>query len=139
MNMFRPTKAKTVAEYLKALPKERQEILKVLDALIRRSSPKFKPYFAHNMIGYGKFPYLNYKKEKGMWPIVALASQKNYVSIYVCAVEKGHYLAEQYKKKLGKVSVGRSCIRLKKLEDVHLPALRTLLKAAAKRPGLVLS
>ena len=82
------------------------------------------------MLGYGSIPYKNYKKEIIDWPIVSLASQKNYISIYVCATEDGKYLAESYKDKLGKVSVGKSCIRFKKLEDLNLPALKELLKKA---------
>ena len=70
-------------------------------------------------------------------PIVALASQKSYISVYVCAVDKGKYLAETHAKDLGKVSVGRSCIRFRKLEDVHLPTLKKVIRAAAKKPGLV--
>lgn len=78
----------------------------------------------------------NYKKEIIDWPIVALASQKNYVSLYVCAIEDGEYLAEKYKSKLGTVSVGKSCIRFKKLEDLNLPELEQVIKLAAKNPGI---
>ena len=58
------------------------------------------------------------------------------MSIYVCAVVEGKYLAETYAKELGKVSVGKSCIRFKKLEDVHLPTLKKLIVLAAENPGL---
>jgi hypothetical protein len=88
------------------------------------------------MLGYGTFPYLNNKKEKLEWPVIALANQKNYISLYVCALDKGQYIAEKHKKELGKVSVGKSCIRFKKLEDVNLPVLKKVLQLAAKSPGL---
>ncbi len=134
--MFKPVKAKTVAEYLNAVPKERKEAIEFLHAFIQKSVPKLKPHFAYNMLGYGSFPYKNYKKELISWPVVALANQKNYISIYVCAVDKGKYIAEKFKKELGKVSVGKSCIRFKKLEDVNLVALKQVLKLAVKFPGL---
>ena len=89
------------------------------------------------MLGYGSFRYKNYKKEMIDWPVVALASQKSYVSLYVCAVVDGEYVAEAHKEKLGTVSVGKSCIRLKKLSDLDLDALATVLKIAEKNPGLV--
>jgi len=108
MNMFKPTKAKTAKEY-----------------------------FMYNMPGYGSFKYKNYKKETLDWPIIALASQKNYISLYICAVEDGEYIAEKYKDELGKVSVGKSCIRFKKIEDLHLTALKKVIRLAAKSPGLV--
>lgn len=137
MNMFKVTKAKTVKEYLASVPKERQILISFLHSFIQKAAPKLKPHFAYNMLGYGSFPYRNYKKELISWPVVALANQKNYVSVYVCAVDKGKYVAEKYKKELGKVSVGKSCIRFKKIEDVNLPVLKKVIQQAARNPGLV--
>ena len=77
-----------------------------------------------------------YKKETIQWPIVAVANRKNYVSIYVCAVQNGEYVAEKMQQALGKVSVGKSCIRVKKLADINLDALKEVLLLAAKYPGL---
>lgn len=136
MNMFKATKANSVASYLAQVPKERKELVIFLHNFIKKSVPKLKPHFAYNMLGYGTFPYLNNKKEKLEWPVIALANQKNYISLYVCALDKGQYIAEKHKKELGKVSVGKSCIRFKKLEDVNLPVLKKVLQLAAKSPGL---
>jgi len=134
--MFKPTKAKSIKEYLDALPPERREPIEFLHAMIQKVSPKLKPHFASNMLGYGSFPYKNYKKEPIEWPVIALASQKQYMSLYVCAIQNGKYIAETYKKDLGKVSVGRSCIRFKKLSDLNLVTLKKVIKAAEKSPGL---
>lgn len=136
--MFKPTKAKSVKEYIAALPKERQDIIRFLHNFIQKCAPKLKPHFAYNMLGYGSFPYRNYKKQMIQWPIISLASQKNSISLYVCAMVDGKYLVEKFKNELGKVSVGKSCIRFKKLEDVNLLVLKNLIKQAAKKPGLTL-
>jgi hypothetical protein len=136
MNMFKPTAAKTVNEYLAAVPEARRESVLALHKFIQKAAPKCKPYFATNMIGYGKFKYLNYKKETIDWPIIALANQKQYISVYVCSVVDGEYVAEKHKKELGKVKVGRSCISFKRLEDVNLPELGRVLEIAARHPGL---
>ena len=134
--MFKPSKATTVKEYLDAVPAERKELIDFLHDFIQKSAPSLKTFFAYNMLGYGKFPYVNYKKEPIEWPVIALANQKNYVSIYVCSVVDGEYVAEKHKDELGKVSVGKSCIRFKKLEDVNLDVLKKVIKIAEKRPGL---
>ncbi len=136
MNMFKKTKVETVIEYLAAVPEGRKEDILALHAFIQKSVPMLEVYFAYNMIGYGKFKYQNYKKETIDWPIIALANQKQYISIYVCSVVDGEYVAEKHKDALGKVKVGRSCISFKKLEDINLPALSRVLKIAAKHPGL---
>ena len=137
MNMFKPVKAKTVKEYFDMLPKERVAPMKFLHAFIQKTSPKLKSNFMYNMPGYGSFKYKSYKKEMLDWPVISLASQKNYISLYVCAVDHGEYIAEKHKKELEKVSVGRSCIRFKKVEDLNLKTLEKVIKLAAKSPGLV--
>lgn len=138
MNMFKPTKATTVKGYLDAVPEDREELVRFLHAFIQKAAPSLKAHFAYNMLGYGSFPWRNHKKEPITWPVVALANQKNYVSIYVCSIVDGKYLAEAFKDELGKVSVGKSCIRFKRLEDVNLPALKQVLRTAAKHPGLAI-
>lgn len=137
MNMFKGVKAKNVKEYLDNVPAERKDIINFLHQFIQKTAPSLKPHFAYNMLGYGSFKYKNYKKQEMDWPIVALANQKNYVSVYVCAVDNGEYIAEKNKDKLGKVSVGKSCIRFKKLDDVNLDELKKVIKLAVKNPGLV--
>lgn len=135
--MFKPVKAKSVKEYFDTLPVERREPMEFLHKFVQETAPSLKPNFIYNMPGYGSFKYKNYKKEIMDWPTIALASQKNYMSLYVCAVDKGEYLAEKYKDELGKVSVGRSCIRFNKLDDLNLDVLKKIIKLAAKSPGLV--
>ena len=136
--MFKPTKAKTVKEYLASVPEDRKKTILFLHNFIQKSVPTLKSHFANNMLGYGSFPYKNYKKEMIKWPVVALATQKNYISLYVCAIIDGQYVAEKYEKALGKVSVGKSCIRFKKLEDINFPTLKKVIKEAAKNPGLTM-
>jgi len=137
MNMFKPVRARTAQEYIAGLPSDRKTTILALDKLIRATAPSLKRHFAYNMLGYGAFKYKNYKGDIIDWPTVALASQKQYVSLYVCALDGKTYLAEKFKKELGKVSVGKSCVRFKKLEDLHLPTVKKVLKLAAKKPGLV--
>ncbi|MBP9691562.1 DUF1801 domain-containing protein [Candidatus Woesebacteria bacterium] len=136
--MFKKVKAETVEEYLEEVPADRKETVLFLHNFIQKAVPSLKPHFAHNMLGYGVFPYKNYKKEKIEWPVIALANQKQYISMYVCAMIDGEYLAEKYKQELGHVNVGRSCIRFTKIENVHLPILQKLLQEAEKHPGLVM-
>lgn len=135
--MFKPIKAKSVKEYIASVPTAQKEAIVFLHKFIQKAVPKLKAHFANNMLGYGSFPYLNYKKEKIDWPVIALAAQKHYISIYVCSIVDGEYVVEVHKKELGKVKVGRSCVSFKKLEDVNLPVLKRILKIAQKHPGLV--
>lgn len=108
--------------------------LRYLDKLIREIAPGLKPKLATNMgggtaLGYGMMPYQSSAmKEPGEWPLVAIAAQKNYMALYLCAVIDGKYVAEANKAKLGKASIGKSCIRFKRLEDLNLEIVGDILK-----------
>jgi hypothetical protein len=117
---------------------EREAMLRELDSFIQKAAPKIKPVLFGGMtgkwLGYGMMPYQSKSmKEPGEWPVIAVANQKNYISLYVVYVENGEYVAEKYKDTLGKVSVGKSCIRFKKFEDLNLDGLNRLIKMVASR------
>ena len=136
MNMFAKNDAKSVDEYLLMIPDDHKAAIDFLHDFIQKAVPKLKPYFAANMIGYGSFYYLDSKKQKKDWPIISLANQKNYISIYVCTVVADKAAAEKYKKELGKLSKGVTCIRFKKIEEINLETLKIVLKLAEKNPGV---
>jgi hypothetical protein len=64
------------------------------------------------------------------WFIAGLAAQKNYITVFVTAVEEGAYLAERYADRLGKVKVGRTTVSFKRLADVDLKVLLELIRRA---------
>ncbi len=128
--MFKPTAAKTPEDYLNMLPEpEKSETKKVFN-LIKEEMPNDKPYIISGIIGFRSGHYKTKSGREGDWPLIALASRKNYISFYVCAAEGKEYIAEKYKNELPKASIGRSCIRFKKLEDVNENVLRKIIKEA---------
>lgn len=139
MNMFKPSKAKTIDEYIDSIAEPRKTEIIELDKLIRHTLPNCKPIFAVNMLGYGPLPYRFANGKMGEWPLIALASQKNYISLYVCSVKDGTYITEFYKKDLPKADIGKSCVRFKSLSDVDLEVIMKMLKQAEKVGGLVYS
>ena len=54
------------------------------------------------------------------------------MSLYICAAEDGGYLAEQNAERLGKVSVGKSCVRFTKLDNLDLDVAAELCRRAVK-------
>lgn len=123
--------AATPDEYF-ALAGDREVALRELDRLIRSEAPALKREMltseTMNMVGYGMFHYKSISGREGDWPVIALANQKNYMSLYLCATEDGKYMAEANASELGKVSVGRSCVRFKKLENLNLDTVKKILQ-----------
>jgi hypothetical protein len=121
------TKARTPREYIATLPEPRKKEIAELNTLIRKATG-LKPIMFWGMIGYGKFRYKYATGREGEWCSVALASQKNYISLYACMAKDGHYIAELYRPQLPKANIGKSCIRFRRLSDVDLKVLARLLK-----------
>lgn len=126
------TRAKTISEYIKLLKEPRKSQIKAIHSMIRKSAPDLKPWLYGNIISYGKYHYKYASGREGDWMVVGLASQKNYISVYICMMEGDEYIPEKYKDDIGKVSVGKSCIRFKKLEDINLKMLEKLIIKAEK-------
>jgi hypothetical protein len=84
------------------------------------------------MLGYGRFHYRYPTGNEGDASLVALASRKNYISLYVLAADERGYLAEQYVERLPKASIGKSCVRFKRLSDVDLDVVRELIADAGR-------
>ena len=113
----------------------REEELRRVDELIMAAAPgidrQLFPVGASAMLGYGLMPYKpRSAKEATLWPLLSLAAQKRHLSLYVCAVVDGAYLAEARADRLGKVSCGKSCIRFTSLDQLDAAELGSLVRDA---------
>jgi hypothetical protein len=113
----------------------REEELRRVDALVTAAAPgidrQLVPMGSGRMLGYGLMPYRpKSARETTLWPLIALAAQKRHLSVYVCAVVDGQYLAEARAERLGTVSCGKSCIRFTALGKVDEAELTALLRDA---------
>ncbi|HET6744655.1 MAG TPA: DUF1801 domain-containing protein [Candidatus Limnocylindria bacterium] len=82
------------------------------------------------IIGYGRYTYRGRSGAEGEWFIVGLASQKNYLSLYVNGAEDGMSLAKRYAERLGKVKASSGAVTFKRLADVDLDVVVELVRRA---------
>lgn len=82
----------------------------------------FKTNSGKTMIG---FKYIDY--QDGVWPVVSIASQKNNISVYLFAFEDNDYIVDKYGQPFGKSNIGKSCIRIKKLNKERKECLEVML------------
>ena len=126
--MFGTTTAKTHEEYIEMVDEPKRSELLQLHNLISESMPNQEQWIVSGILGFGKFHYKGKSKGcEGEWFRVGLAANKTGMSIYMCVGDKDGYLPEQAKERIGKATVGRSCIRFKKLSDINLPVVEELL------------
>ncbi|MGD0546096.1 MAG: DUF1801 domain-containing protein [Candidatus Acidiferrales bacterium] len=128
-------KVGTPAEYLAKLDEPRKSEIAALDKMIRKLAPKLAPFIHAGMLAYGPYHYKYASGREGDWFRIGLASNKNYMSLYICAMDGKTYVAEKFKKQLPKASIGKSCVRFKRLSDLDEAALAKLIRAGAQQPG----
>lgn len=118
------SKAKTVSEYLKSLPKDRRDSLSLVRKEIKKNLPKeIVEVMNWGMISY-ELPLKIHPDTYNGKPLMyaALASQKNYMAVYLSNIYGDKKIQEwfekEYKKSGKKLDMGKCCVRFKKLEDL---------------------
>jgi hypothetical protein len=127
-------KVGTPAEYLAKLDEPRKSEVAALDKMIRKLAPELAPFIHAGMLAYGPWHFKYESGREGDWFRIGLASNKNYISLYICAMDGKTCVAEKFKKQLPKASVGKSCVRFKRLSDLDQAALAKLIREGAKPP-----
>lgn len=80
-----------------------------------------------SIIGFGKYHYRSERsKQEGDWPLVGFSPRKAAISLYVYSGMPEH---EYLLANLGKFTMGKACIYVKKLSDIDLEVLKTLILA----------
>lgn len=120
----RPSSA-SVDHFLDAIddPQRRRDahtIRRLLEAITKADACMW----GANMIGCGTYKrtYANGSTEE--WMLVAFAPRSDRITLYIAPGADGH---ESLLAQLGKYKAGKGCVHIKRLEDVQLPVLETLL------------
>jgi Domain of unknown function (DU1801) len=121
----------SVDDYLASLPDDRRDTVTRVHEVVTHAVPELEVRMWKAFIGYGSYHYRYASGREGDWFPIGLTNNKSYVSLYFCAAEDDGYLAEKNEDRLGKVSVGKSCVRFKKLDDLNLDVVAELAKRVA--------
>lgn len=79
-----------------------------------------------SIIGFGVWHYKSERsKQEGDWPLVGFSPRKAAISLYVTMGQKGQ---DHLLEKLGKFTMGKACIYVKKLDDINIEVLVELMK-----------
>ena len=68
--------------WLAALDEVRRPQLEELDARIKKVSPGLRRYVERGFLSYGRYSYRGKSGRSGEWMCIALASNKQYISLY---------------------------------------------------------
>ena len=122
------SKAATVDQYLSEVPPERQAAMNKLRKVILKNLPKgFKEGMGYGNMGYfvphSIYPAGYHCNPKDPLPFAGLASQKNSINFYHMGIYTDPkllkwFMDEYAKTGLGKLDMGKSCMRFKKPENI---------------------
>ena len=121
-----------VEDYIARLDEPRRSEIQTLHELIQAAAPGLEAEETERWIGYGPYHYRYASGREGDSHLISLASNKAYISIYVNCVADDAYIAESYRERLPKASIGKSCVRFKRTSDLDLDALSELISEAAR-------
>jgi nucleoid DNA-binding protein len=118
------TKA-SVGAFLKSVDdaQKRRDSREVM-ALMKEITGKQPRMWGSSIIGFGSYHYRYQSGREGDWPVTGLSPRKQNLTIYIMP---GFERYAPLMKKLGKYKTGKSCLYVKKLEDVDCNALRELI------------
>ena len=128
----------SVDDYYNALPEERKYAMSEIRKTISENLPEgFTECIAYNMpsfvVPHSLYPQGYHCDPKIPLPFISLASQKNFISIYHMGIyadnELLSWFENAYKElNIGKLDMGKSCIRFKKIDSIPYDLIAELSK-----------
>ena len=123
---MKKTDAKSISEYLAAMPEERRAAIeKVRKTILKNLPTGYEEALEWGMITY-QVPLDVYPDTYNKKPLMyaALANQKNHMAVYLTSIYMDEDLNQDFEKKYKETGkrydVGKSCVRFRKLDDLPL-------------------
>jgi hypothetical protein len=107
---------------------KREDSFKILELMkkVTKEEPKM---WGPSIVGFGKYHYKYDSGHEGDMCIAGFSPRKQALTIYILP---GFTKYESLMKKLGKYKTGKSCLYIKKLEDVDQKVLQELVTESVK-------
>jgi hypothetical protein len=118
----------SVSDYLDAIANEqvRQDCRAILE--IMQEATNAKPQmWGESIVGFGSYHYCYRSGREGDWMLTGFSARKQNISLYIMS---GFDMYPELLSRLGKHSIGKSCLYIKRLADIHVPTLKELIQAS---------
>ncbi|MCZ6692329.1 MAG: DUF1801 domain-containing protein [Bacteroidetes bacterium] len=119
-----------VDDFLKKVsdPAKRKNCHRVLDIMkqITQQEPKM---WGDSMVGFGNYHYQYTSGREGNWFLTGFSPRKQSLTIYIMS---GFDQFEHLMSQLGKYKNSKSCLYVKKLDDIDLGILKELIAESIK-------
>ncbi|MBF8296737.1 MAG: hypothetical protein HW389_3282 [Bacteroidetes bacterium] len=120
----------SVTSFLKTIPdaQKREDSFAVLE-IMKQVTKQEPTMWGTSIVGFGIYHYKYETGREGDWFLIGFSPRKQDLTLYVMGGFAPH---GPIMKRLGKYRTGKSCLYIKKLADIDIPALKALLNASLK-------
>jgi len=120
----------SVEKFLKGVSdtKKREDSFTILE-MMKKITKKEPKMWGPSIVGFGKYHYKYESGREGDFFISGFSPRKQNLTIYIMPGFKKY---EELMKKLGKYKTGKSCLYIKRLEDVDMKILKELVSSSFK-------
>ncbi len=118
----------SVAEFLEAVENEDRrsdsyDVLKIMEEITGEPAKMW----GATIVGFGSYHYVYASGKEGDWMVTGFSPRKQAMTLYIMAGFDRH---DELMAQLGKFTIGKSCLYLKRLSDVDEFVLRELITAS---------
>jgi hypothetical protein len=85
--------------------------------------------WGNSIVGFGNYHYTYASGREGDWFLTGFSPRKQALTLYIIS---GFAQYDHLMKRLGKFKIGKSCLYIKKLEDIDPNVLRELIQASIR-------
>jgi hypothetical protein len=125
-----PTKA-SATDFIASLADARVRAdCKTIADIMKKATGERAEMWGPGIVGFGRYRYRYPDGREMEWMLTAFAPRKAAITLYLTAGAEPH---AELLAKLGKHSVGKGCLYIKRLADVDVPTLTKLVNASVKR------
>lgn len=120
----------SVDKFIKGIKDEqtREDCRKVLDIMQKATGSEPKMW-GTGIVGFGSYHYKYASGREGDWFLTGFSPRKQNLTLYIMS---GFDEYDALLEKLGRHTTGKSCLYIKRLEDVDMKVLRELVKRSVK-------
>lgn len=131
--MAEPKTQKTnasVEKFLESIPNEQTRADCFEIAKMMKQATKAKPaMWGSGIVGFGEYMMTYANGSQLPWPVIAFSPRKQYITLYIDPNLENY---ENLLKKLGKHSMSKVCLYIKRLADVDKKALKEIIVNSVK-------
>jgi hypothetical protein len=121
----------SVQEFLDSIEEEaKRKDTYMLFNMMQKATKNEARMWGDSIVGFGDYHYVGKSGREGDWFLAGLSPRKQTLTLYMLGGWEEHH---ELLAKLGKHSLGKGCLYIKRLEDVDLAVLNKLIVEAVKR------